>query len=121
MNNSRRAPGAQPARSPLQSAAEQALAQAIAQELNELLAPALGKLAQLWCIACMAKVKRLEQAHYAEVAIARAEGRPEPEAPGDQISQAATTGPRGPVCWACYDPEKDGPFDFDDLLPPPVD
>ncbi len=111
-----------------------AIGMAAAMHLAELLEPVFrgladqqGKLAQSWCIVCSAKVKRLERAHEVAVANARAAAEPEPEAPGDQITQAVTEGGRGPVCWGCYDPDIDGPYDgngtgpFDTYLPPAVD
>ena len=65
---------------------------------------------------------RDEAAAY-EVAVQNAVAAAEelPEAPDTRVAESFTAGARGPVCWGCYDPAIDGPFDFADVLPPSVD
>jgi hypothetical protein len=73
------------------------------------------------CIVCAAKVKRGEREYQVALANAKAAAEPEPEAPDLGITESFTEGARGPVCWGCYTPDVDGPFDLADYLPPPAD
>lgn len=155
MNNPRRPHGTLPAAfsktgqdvPPSPEVAAQGLAEviggAVAVHLAQLLGPVLQRLVDVQdqpaCIVCAAKAKR---EHAVAVANALAAAEPEPEMP--RINQSFTEGRRGPVCWACLDPDQDGiepkkfrtlnderaahglpPFEFPEAnlpyLPPPAD
>lgn len=94
----------------------------VALHVAQLLGPVLQRLVDVQeryaCLVCAAKAKR--------VAIANARAAAEEPAPQPGISQSFTDGNRGPVCWACYDPDIDGPYDYDtpgftSILPHSVD
>jgi hypothetical protein len=90
---------------------------AVAYNVAQLLGPVLQRLVDVQerpaCIVCAAKAKR---EHLTAIANAQAAAEPEPGAP--VVRQSFTAGRRGPVCWACLDPDQDGPltapriFDF---------
>lgn len=92
----------------------------VAIHLAQLLAPVLQRLVDVQeryaCLMCTARVKR---EHTVAVANALAAAEPEPK-PG-KINQSFTDGARGPVCWECFDPDKDGITDLSDYLPPAGD
>ena len=109
---------------PSPEVAAQGLAELIAKgtayELAALLGPVLQRLVDVQeqpaCIVCAARAKREHL-----VAVANAKAAAEPEPPVPVINQSFTDGARGPVCWGCLDPDKDGIIDFGDYLPPAVD
>lgn len=92
----------------------------VAVHVAQLLGPVLQRLVDVQdqpaCIVCAVKAKR---EHETALANARAAAEPEPGAP--TVRQSFTTGARGPVCWGCLDPGRDGIPDMDDYLPPAVD
>lgn len=92
----------------------------VAYHVAQLLGPVLQRLVDVQeryaCLMCTARVKR---EHAVAVANALAAAEPEPK-PG-KINQSFTDGCRGPVCWECFDPDKDGITDLSDYLPPAVD
>jgi hypothetical protein len=98
----------------------QVIGQAVAYHTAALLAPVLQRLVDVQeryaCLVCTAKAK---SEHAVAVANAQAAAEPEPKVPA--IRQAFTDGARGPVCWECFDPDKDGVMDMDEYLPPSVD
>jgi hypothetical protein len=98
----------------------QLIGQACAYHLGELLGPALSALAaprRHMCIVCTARLKAEAKAYEVKLANAVAAAEEQPEAPDTRVTESFTHGLRGPVCWACFDQELDGPFGFD----PPVD
>lgn len=78
----------------------------VALHVAQLLAPVLQRLVDVQeryaCLVCTAKAK---SEHAVAVANAQAAAEPEPKVPA--IRQAFTDGARGPVCWECFDPDKD--------------
>ena len=98
----------------------QVIGQSVAYHVAQLLGPVLQRLVDVQerpaCLACAVRVKR---EHATAVANARAAAEPEP-APG-KVNQSFTDGARGPVCWECFDPDKDGVTDMDAYLPPAAD
>lgn len=108
---------------PSPDVAERTLAEVIGETVALHLAPMVSRMraSRPACIVCAAKVKRAEQAWERDAAIRRAAAEPVPNPPDLGITESFTDGARGPVCWGCYDPETDGPLDFADILPPPVD
>jgi hypothetical protein len=94
----------------------------VAVRLVQLLGPVLQRLVDVQeryaCLACTAKAKR--ELNIA-TANARAAAEPEPQVKATAIRQAFTDGARGPVCWECFDPDKDGITGMDAYLPPAVD
>jgi hypothetical protein len=103
----------------------QVIGQSVAYHVAALLTPVLQRLVDMQeryaCLVCAAAAKRAERAHEIAVANAKAAAEPEPENPGVKVSQSFTDGARGPVCWGCYDPDKDGPYDMADYLPAAAD
>ena len=93
---------------------------AVAFHVAQLLGPVLQRLVDVQeryaCLTCLTNAKR---EHTIAVANAKAAAEPEPKVP--TINQSFTEGARGPVCWECFDPDKDGILDMDAYLPPPVD
>lgn len=134
MNNPRRPHGTLPAAfsktgqdvPPSPEVAAQGLAEVIggtvALHVAQLLAPVLQRLVDVQeryaCLVCVAKAKR---DYRVACANASAAAEPEPSVKASAIRQAFTDGARGPVCWECFDPDKDGITDMDDYLPPAVD
>ena len=100
----------------------QVIGQSVAFHVAQLLAPVLQRLVDVQehyaCLTCTAKAKR---ELIIAVANAQAAAEPEPSVKAGAIRQAFTDGLRGPVCWECFDPDKDGITDMDAYLPPPVD
>src|SRR5438105_4227654 len=125
MGNTRRPHGTIPAAfsatgrdvPPSPEVAAQGLAEVIGGEvalhLVQLLGPVLQRLVDVQehyaCLTCTAKAKR---EHLTAVANAQAAAEPEPKVPS--INQSFTDGARGPVCWDCFDPDKDGITDISD-------
>jgi hypothetical protein len=103
----------------------QLIGQASAFYLAQLLEPVLASVAARQqrnaCLVCAARLKAEARAYETAVEIAVQAAEPLPEAPDAKVTESFTEGSRGPVCWGCYDPKIDGPFDLDDYLPPPVD
>jgi hypothetical protein len=103
----------------------QIIGQAVALYLGELLAPLLTGLAgqrrNHVCLRCAADAKRADREHEIAVANAKAAAEELPDAPDIKLNESFTDGARGPVCWQHFDPERDGIFDFDGILPPAVD
>lgn len=99
----------------------QLIGQATAFYLAELLGPVLEPRKQYTCIVCTARLKREAKEYETAVANAVAAAEPLPEAPSARIPEAITDGARGPVCWGCFDREKDGPYDMAEYLPASVD
>jgi hypothetical protein len=95
---------------------------AVAYNVAQLLGPVLQRLVDVQeryaCIVCTAKAKR---ELIVAVANAKAAAEPEPAVKAGAIRQSFTDGARGPVCWECFDPDKDGIPDMDAYLPPAVD
>lgn len=93
----------------------------VAFHVAQLLAPVLQRLVDVQeryaCLMCTAAAKR---ELVIAIANAKAAGEPEPAVKAGAIRQAFTDGCRGPVCWECFDPDKDGITDLDDYLPPAV-
>lgn len=111
---------------PSPDVAEASLAGVIGQSVALHLADLLGTfLAEAMlrdgCIVCAARVKRAVHAWEVDAANARAAAEPEPAQPDVGVTQSFTEGARGPVCWSCFDPEQDGPFDVADLMPAATD
>lgn len=109
MSNTRRATGVLvgPPASP--EVAAQGVAEVIggqvALNLAQLLGPVLQRLVDVQeryaCIVCAAKAKR--------IAVANAKAAAEDDRTlQPAINQSFTEGNRGPVCWACFDPDLDG-------------
>lgn len=100
----------------------QLVGQAVAYHVAQLLGPVLQRLVDVQehyaCLVCTTRVKR--ELNIA-VANAKAAGEPEPAVKASAIRQAFTDGCRGPVCWECFDPDKDGMLDMDAYMPPAVD
>lgn len=95
----------------------------VAYQLAALLGPVIQRLVDVQeryaCLTCTARAKR---EHVTAVANAKAAAEPDPPAPA--INQSFTDGARGPVCWECFDPDADGPYEglsLSEALPPPVD
>lgn len=67
------------------------------------------------CLICAARAWRAAKAWEVAVKNAQAAAEPLPEKPGMAAARSFTTGARGPVCWPCFDPDKDsiepGPFE----------
>lgn len=59
------------------------------------------------CLVCAARTWRAAKAWEVAVVNAQAAAEPLPEKPDMQAAQSFTTGARGPVCWGCFDPDKD--------------
>jgi len=101
------------------------IGQSVALHLADLLGPVLSdRLLRDGCLVCAARVKRAIKAWEVDVANAVAAAEPEPGKPDVGVSQSFTIGARGPVCWPCFDPDIDGPFDGTELhalLGDPVD
>jgi hypothetical protein len=99
----------------------QLIGETVAYNITALLAPVLQRLVDVQeryaCLVCAAKAKR--------IAVANAKAAAEDDRTlQPAINQSFTEGNRGPVCWACYDPGIDGPYEgpsLDDCLPAPVD
>jgi hypothetical protein len=121
---------------------------AVAVHLAQLLAPVLQRLVDVQeryaCIVCAVRVKVAGQEWKRDAAIRAMAAEPIPDKPEATIRQSFTDGARGPVCWECFDPDKDGiepkkfrtlnderavhglpPFEFPEAnlpyLPPPAD
>jgi hypothetical protein len=94
----------------------------VAVHVAQLLGPVLQRLVDVQeryaCIVCTEKAKR---ELIIAVANARAAAEPEPAVRAGAIRQSFTEGARGPVCWECFDPDRDGIIDMDAYLPPAVD
>jgi len=73
------------------------------------------------CLVCAARAWRAAKAWEVAVKNAQAAAEPPPGKPDMTTAQSFTAGARGPVCWPCFDPDKDGPFDMADYLPPATD
>jgi len=103
----------------------QVIGQAVAYHVAQLLTPVLQRLVdqqeQPACIVCAARLKRAERAWEIDARNAQAAAEPPPDKPDVKITQSFTDGARGPVCWADYDPDIDGPFDLADVLPASAD
>jgi hypothetical protein len=137
MGNTRRATGAVPAAfardgvpvPPSPDVAEASLAnvigEAVALHLAQVAGPLLEHIATTQyrpaCLVCAVSAKRADRDHQIAVANARTAAEPEPERPDAPVTESFTEGARGPVCWAHFDPDRDGILDLDDYLPPPVD
>lgn len=130
MSNTRRATGVPAALArdgvavpPSADVAERNLAEVIGEAVALHLAPLLRPPARPACIVCAAKVKRAEKAHAIALANARAAAEEEPAPPDLGVTESFTDGNRGPVCWGCFDPDKDAVPDIDmtDYLPPATD
>ena len=101
---------------PSPDVAAQGLAEVIggaaAVHLAQLLGPVLQRLVDVQeryaCLVCTAKAKR---ELIVAVANAQAAAEPEPSIKAGAIRQSFTDGMRGPVCWSCFDPDQDGPYD----------
>lgn len=91
-----------------QQALAQVIGQAVAFHVAQLLGPVLQRLVDVQehyaCLVCTTRVK-----HELNIAVANAKaaGEPEPVVKASAIRQAFTDGCRGPVCWECFDPDKD--------------
>ena len=111
-----------PSRDVAEASLAQVIGQSVAYELASLLAPVLQRLVDVQeryaCLMCTAAAKR---ELITAIANAKAAAEPEPVLKAGAIRQAFTDGCRGPVCWECFDPDKDGITDLCDYLPPPVD
>ena len=98
----------------------QVIGQSVAYHVATLLAPVLQRLVDVQerpaCLLCAARAKREHV-----IALANARAAAEVDPPPPPVSQSFTDGARGPVCWACFDPQVDGPFDMADYLPPATD
>lgn len=98
----------------------QVIGQSVAYEIAALLTPVLQRLVDVQerpaCLPCAARAKRQHV-----IALANARAAAEVDPPPPPVSQSFTDGARGPVCWACFDPQVDGPFDMAEYLPPAVD
>lgn len=103
----------------------QLIGQSTAFHLAQLLAPVLDAMSarqqRSACLVCAARLKAEARAYETAVEIAVKAAEELPEAPSTKVTESFTEGARGPVCWACYDPAIDGPFDMAEYLPPPVD
>lgn len=137
MTNTRRATGVPAAFArdgkavpPSADVAERTLAEVIGESvalhLAKILGPVLVRMAEQQqsrpgCLVCAGRVKRAEKAHKIAIANANAAAEDGPEVPDLGVTESFTEGSRGPVCWADYDPEIDGPLDMAEYLPPPVD
>jgi hypothetical protein len=111
----------------------QVIGQSVAVHLAQLLAPFMeavpGMLASLAervqqrdaCLMCASRVKAAGREYDLAVTNANAAAEPPPPEPDLRVAHSFTTGARGPVCWPCYDPGKDGPYDMAEYLPPSVD
>ena len=137
MSNTRRVPGTIPAAfsatgkdvPPSPDVAERNLAEVIGEgvalHLAKILGPLLNHMSQQMnrpgCLVCAAKVKRAEREFEIQVANAKAAAEAGPDAPDIGVTESFTDGARGPVCWGCYDPDIDGPYDLADYLPPATD
>jgi hypothetical protein len=105
------------------------IGEAVGLHLAKLLGPVLAHLAgqqpsRPGCIVCAARVKRAEKAHKIAIRNANAAAEDGPEVPDMGVTESFTEGNRGPVCWGCYEPDVDGPYEgpsLNDLLPPPAD
>ena len=84
---------------PSPDVAERSLAEVIGEAVALHLAPMIARLrpARPGCIVCAAKVKVAERN-------ARAAAEPLPDL---GITESFTVGRRGPVCWACFNPDED--------------
>ena len=114
---------------PSPDVAERTLADVIGESaalhLAEIIGPLLEHIATTQyrpaCIVCAAAAKRAEKAHKVAIANANAAAEDGPEVPDLGVTESFTEGARGPVCWGCYDPDIDGPYDLGEFLPPSVD
>ena len=112
---------------PSPDVAEHNLAQLIGQSaafhLAQLLEPVLASIAprRHMCIVCTARLKAEAAAYETALANAVAAAEPPPAEPDTRVAESFTQGLRGPVCFACFDQELDGPFDMAEYLPPAVD
>lgn len=90
----------------------QLIGQASAFYLAQLLEPVLAGIAprRHMCIVCAAKLKAEAKAYETAVEIAVKAAEPLPAEPDTRVAESFTQGRRGPVCWACFDQELDGPF-----------
>ena len=92
----------------------QVIGQATAFYLAQLLAPAMEALSaprRHMCIVCTAKLKADAKAYETALANAVAAAEEQPEPPDTRVAESFTQGLRGPVCFGCFDPAVDGPFD----------
>jgi hypothetical protein len=97
------------------------IAQAAALLARDVMEQLRAQQTQPVCLVCAARAWRAAKAWEVAVKNARDAAEPPPEKPDMTTAQSFTTGARGPVCWPCFDPDKDGPFDMADYLPPAVD
>ena len=86
----------------------QLIGQSAAFHLAQLLAPLLQGQKRDACIVCAAKLKADARAYETavEIAVKAAEELPKP--PDTRVTESFTAGRRGPVCFACFDPDLDG-------------
>lgn len=97
------------------------IAQAAALLTADVMEALKGQQTQPVCLPCAARTWRAAKEWEIAAKNAQAAAEPPPDKPDMATAQSFTTGARGPVCWPCFDPALDGPFDMADYLPPAVD